>query len=423
MKKFKFLVAYGLKKRLLKKSFIITNAILGLIIIAVINLPSIIDYFGSDEERLAITLQVDNLTDDQAYPLEESLLQVLNASYYGYAFELTADRIDAEDNFFEEGDVDLLLIFEGSLAQPDVKIYAHDQSLVNLVMNQVQVLLNDYQNINYANYEVVSPPSTGDENGLAEEDRMFINSIVSVLFLPVFILIIMATQFLGVDIIEEKSSKAIETVIASVPAKVHFLSKIIANLGFLVIQAGILIVFSLIGSFASGMFEQLSNTEELSLIAELGSRIQNWPSLLVLSVLFMLAGTLLYLTLAALIASIATTQEDYQQFQAPLVFLLLGGFYIGIFLPMAGVDGAVRVFAYIPFFSTIVAPIAYATGVINLLEAIIALVGLTVIALAFMYIVAPIYRVAILSYEETNFFKRIKLYGKKAFSKDKNRKN
>lgn len=423
MQKFKFLVAYGLKKRLLKKSFIITNVILGLVIIAVINLPSIIDFFASDEEPQALVVQVDNLTDDQTYPLEEMLVQILSASYYGDQFELAEEPIAASDAFFEQRDVDLLLVFEGSLAQPDVKIYALDQSLVSLVMNQVQVLLNDYQNINYANYDIVSPPSSGDENGLAEEDRLFINSIVSVLFLPVFILIIMATQFLGVDIIEEKSSKAIETVIASVPAKVHFLSKIIANLGFLVIQAGILIVFSLIGSFASGMFEQLSNTEELSLLAEFASRIQNWPSLLALSILFMLAGTLLYLTLAALIASIATTQEDYQQFQAPLVFLLLGGFYIGIFLPMAGVDGAVRVFAYIPFFSTIVAPIAYATGVINLVEAIIALVGLVVMAVIFLYLVAPIYRVAILSYEETNFFKRIKLYGKKAFSKDKKLKN
>jgi ABC-2 type transport system permease protein len=123
----------------------------------------------------------------------------------------------------------------------------------------------------------------------------------------------------------------------------------------------------------------------------------------------------LFLTLAAVIASIATTQEDYQQYQAPLVFLLLGGYYIGIFLPLLGAQSVVKVFAYIPFFSTIIAPIAYLQGLLPLWQTLLSLGVLLFTTVFFLYFVGPLYRVAILSYEETKFFKRIKLYFKKAF--------
>ncbi|MGM0436330.1 MAG: ABC transporter permease [Bacillota bacterium] len=420
MNKFKFLVKFGLKKRIFKKSFIITNAILGIIIIGIVNLPSIIAMFQDEEEVETLEVAIVNESDDESYPLEDNLITMFNASYMEYEYESSEATLEDNEDFWDHETLDILLVFTGDLDAPDVEVYAKSEEQRSFLTSQVQTLLNDYQDITYANYVIQSPPDTGDDDGgLNEENRTFIEGIVSILFLPIFVLIIMATQFLGVDIIEEKSSKAIETIIASVPAKTHFLSKITSSISFLLIQSSILLAFGILASFIGRLLPSINGAEELSLFAELANRIPNWPSLLVFSVLFMIFGTLLFLTLAAFVASVATTQEDYQQFQAPLIFLLLGGYYIGIFLPMLGADGVVQVAAYIPFFSTIVAPIAYATGVITIFESIIILLITIATAVGFLYIIAPVYKVAILSYQETRFFKRITFYIKKAFAKSK----
>lgn len=414
MKKFKFLILFGLKKRLFKKSFIITNVLLGLLIMTIINIPAIFDAFSSDDIE-TINVKITNNTTDQDYPLETTILSMMNMAYEETRY-VSKETREAPDDFWDDDTLDIWVVFEGDLNAPDVDLYLKDVSEQDGLMNTIRNGLLDYQNVQYATYNVIDPPPS-DDGGLDPTTRNMVEGIITLLVLPVFLLIIMATQFLGVDIIEEKSSKVIETIISSVPSTYHFLSKIIANIAFLIIQSGLLLGFAAMGALIGRIIYASSDIEAVSLIAGLVNNIPNLASILIILFLFLVVGTLLFLALAALIASIATTQEDYQQFQTPLIFLLLGGFYIGIFMPMIGIDSVVRVAAYIPFFSTMVAPIAYATGIISLLEAIFILVLLVITVALFLYFMTPVYRVAILSYEETKFFKRIRFYVKKAFAK------
>jgi len=246
---------------------------------------------------------------------------------------------------------------------------------------------------------------------------------MSLLVLPLFILITMATQFVGVDIIEEKSTKAIETIIASVPAKIHYLSKIAASISFVLIQGVLILLYggiaALVGNFSAQSGSAMPSGVDVHLLQYLADLLPNWPLVLTIALLFVIVGTLFYLVIAALFASMAVTQEDYQQFQSPLMLMLLGGFYIGIFAPLVNGYGFMKVMAFVPIFTPMVAPIAYASGVMSLLEAIIALVVMIGVLVASLYIVAPVYKVAILSYDQTKFFKRVKSYFKKAFTKTK----
>jgi len=77
-----------------------------------------------------------------------------------------------------------------------------------------------------------------------------------------------------------------------------------------------------------------------------------------------------------------------------------------------------KVMAFVPIFTPIVAPVAFASGILSLFEAIIALVVVVLIFILSLYVVAPVYKVAILSYDQTKFFSRIKNYFKKAFTKN-----
>lgn len=421
MKKFKFLVAFGLKKRLLRKAFIITNVILGLALVTLVNIPAIIELFsGEDEGPPVYYVTVINETDQDDYPLLETLLTYYDNPHVQANYVASDLSISDPASFWDTLEVDILLHFTGELGKPDVDVYLREHTQASFITNNTQRFLNDIQGIEYATFNMQAPPVTdpGAEPTLPPESRMFLDAFVSIMFLPMFMLIIFATQFLGVDIIEEKSSKAIETIISSVPAKLHFLSKITTSVLFLLIQGGLLVIFSVVGILLGRLLVETTDSTSLSFFAELARHLPNWPAILAISILFMIVGTLFFLTLSALVAAIATTQEDYQQFQAPLVLIILSGFYMGIFLPMIGIEGLMKAMTFVPLFSPFVGPIAYVTGVITIFEALLSLFVLIAFVLLMFYLIAPIYRVAILSYEETKFFKRIGLYVKKAFNKN-----
>lgn len=421
MKKLKFLIKYGLKKRVGRKAFLIANIVIAILLIAIVNLPAIISLFGGDDDQIEnINIEIINQTAENNLVTDlDALFNSANPETPFYIVNsLSIGDFDIDD-FWADSERDIVFHFTGSIDSPDILIYSKYPEMNFQFTNQIELQIINYQ---IGNYErptftpVLAPDYEDPEAG------MMVGSIASLLILPMFILITMATQFVGVDIIEEKSTKAIETIIASVPANIHFLSKIAASILFVIIQGGLVLIYSLIATLIGGALSQTSlinlPTGGESLFAYLAEIMPNWPIVLIMTLLFMLIGTLFYLVVAALFASMAVTQEDYQQFQSPLMLMLLGGFYIGIFAPMAGGDTFMKIMAFVPIFTPMVAPIAFASGVLSLGEAIIALVAVIIFFLGALYFVAPIYKVAILSYDQTKFFKRIKDTIKKAFQKN-----
>lgn len=425
MKKFKFLVKFGLLKRIGRKSFLIANLVIAILSIIVINLPAIISMFGGDDEQLTeLNIQV---VDEVGYNALSSDLQItfnqgLPANFYLFT-ELDASEVNI-DTFWTDETQDVMFTFSGSQDDPVIHIYSKYPEMNAGFMNQIELQLINYElggSYERPVFDMVLAPDYEDP-----EAGMMIGSISSLLILPLFMLVTMATQFVGVDIIEEKSTKAIETIIASVPANTHFLSKIVASIFFVIIQGGLILFYGVLAALV-GKFFQSSSALNLpegsgSLLQYLETILPNWPMLLLMTVLFMVVGTLFYLVVAALFASMAVTQEDYQQFQSPLMLMLLGGFYIGIFAPMAGGESFMKIMAFVPIFAPMVAPVAMAGGSMSILQGSIALVVLIAFLAVTVYFVSPVYKVAILNYDQTKFFKRIGDNFKKAFQKTKKQK-
>ena len=422
MKKFKFLVKYGLLKRIGRKSFLIANLVIAILSIVIINLPSIINLFGGgDDEMTELNIQIAN--DINAPTLVNDLETQFNlglpAPFY-LVDEINLASVDV-DAFWLNEEVDMLFTFQGSVDDPVIQIYSKYPEMNSNFMNQIELQLISYQlggAYERPVFETILAPDYEDP-----EAGLMIGSISSLLILPLFILVTMATQFVGVDIIEEKSTKAIETIIASVPANTHFMSKIVSSIIFVIVQGGLMLFYGLLASLVSKLFQTSSAINlpsgEGSLLTYLAEILPNWPSLLIMTVLFMVLGTLFYLVVAAVFASMAVTQEDYQQFQSPLMLMLLGGFYIGIFAPMAGGESFMRIMAFVPIFAPMVAPVAIAAGSMSIMQGIVALVVLIAFLAVTVYFVSPVYKVAILNYDQTKFFKRVGDNFKKAFKKSK----
>jgi ABC-2 type transport system permease protein len=420
MKKLKFLIKYGLKKRVGRKAFLIANIVIAILTIGIINLPTIISLFSKDEEIKPLEVYVINEIGEPDLITDLGLL--LNPQDGDVLYNFTAlDFNDFdEEALWENKDIDLVIHFTGTVENTQINSYVKDPIEAQPIFSVIQYVLISYQIDNYIPPQFADPVIDPDFE--SPEEQMGLSSISSMLVLPMFILITLATQFIGVDIIEEKSTKAIETIIASVPANIHFLSKIISSILFVAIQGGLVIVYGAIGTLIGGATSNMSGVNlpagESSLLEYLAEIMPNWPVILIISLLFMVVGTLVYLVGAALFASMAVTQEDYQQFQSPLMITLVAGFYIGIFAPLAGGYGFMKVMAFIPIFTPIVAPVALASGIMSVGEALIALLLVIIFLVLMLYVVTPVYRVAILSYDQTKFAKRVKDYFKKGFVKN-----
>ena len=410
MKKFRFLVKYGLFKRIKRKSFVISNIVIFILLTVIINLPAIIGVFSNDEisdlnvvvyNQTAETTLIDDLDTRLNAPFETDFYIVSDGEH---AF--------VEDAFWDNADLDIALVFHST---SDIDIYSKNPEYNQTLANEIELLLIDYQIPGYQSPQFAQNFAPDYED---PEQGELISALSSIVVLPLFFLITMATQFVGADIIEEKSTKAIETIIASVPIKTHFMSKISAALLFVLIQGALFLLYAFVATLLFGG-ASADMGETTNLLAILGTIIPNWRMILLLSIFFMIAGTLFYLMFSSMLASMAVTQEDYQQFQSPIMMTLLVGFYIALF--SGYIDGALilKIATFIPFFTPIVAPVAFASGALTLVEAIIALVMMIAFLIGSFYVVTPVYRVAILNYDQTKFGKRIKGYFKKAFHKRK----
>ncbi|MFA5560569.1 MAG: ABC transporter permease [Acholeplasmataceae bacterium] len=418
MKKLRFLIKFGLLKRIARKSFLIANIVIAVLLIGFINLPAIINLFASGDPVVE-TVNVKLYTDEAlSYgPIADQLSQKLNVGLETEVYQIEMINQFNEtivNEFWENNNDNILIYLTGTDTEPILVLYSKLDYLNSFITNSLQYIIIEDQVGSFPTLSYLYEIDPNADDGLSE----IVGSMSTLLILPLFILITMATQFVGVDIIEEKSTKAIETIIASVPARTHFLSKIIASILFVLIQAlivaGVAVIGALLGNLVFGANQAAGNEQ---LLAYLGQAIPNWPIVLLFTLLFIIFGTLMYLIIAALFASMAVTQEDYQQFQTPLMMILLLGFYISIFGSMFGSDAVIKISSFIPIFTPIVAPVAIMMGTITHLEALIAVIILIGFDWLLMIFVAPAYRVAILSYEQTKFFTRIKTVFKKARAK------
>lgn len=404
MKKLKFLILYGLKKRLLKKSFLISNIIIGLLTILIINLPTIIGLFENDDDAFVrIAYVVDEASLGYISQLDETLNQGLEEDIF--IFYETQESM--KDAFFEQNEYDILLMIQSDNGRLSLDLYRFETTYDTVITQTIQFLDVFSQNQAYV-------PPVIDSFLPDDYEDPFINEIISgissVFTLPLFLIMTFGIQFVGVDIIEEKSSKAIETIISSVRANIHFLSKIIASLIFITIQSLLLIIYGSIGTLIGNQTSSVTGVSTASLTEVFVEFFPNWQGILIVTASFIFVGALLYLVIAALTAAISTTQEDYQTFQGPIMIMLVIGFYISIFASAAGGDTLLRIASFIPFFAPMTAPVAFAAGLLTPLEVILALLILIITTIGVIVLVTPIYKVAILSYEQTKLFKRLKTY-------------
>lgn len=416
LRKFFYLVKISFNKKLKSKWFIAVNVILAIAMFALFNLNSIITFFGGDFDKSLEILVYDktnisydylknNLT-NLANNLDEDKLVIKQVTENKK--ELKDDEIlitlNIDDKLLSASvtsekkiDQDIYQLIYQSLNSTKQQVLVEK---LNLDSNTLAMLSNSID----INRIVLSDKKTQDENM-----SMIMSTVFPSLILPFFMLIVFLVQMVGGEICEEKTTKSMEIIISNVSPKTHLLSKIVANNLFVLLQGILFFLYGLVSYFISSRNGSLNIPSEITNIWDglvatglLKNIISFIPFLLVLILLSFLA----YSLLAGILASMTTNIEDFQQLQAPIVFILLAGYYLSIMAGMFQGSAFLKAASYIPLISCLLSPTLFVMGEVTMVDVTISIVLLIV----FLYLIInygmKVYKVGILNYSNEKVWTR-----------------
>ena len=427
--KLNYLIGMSLNRKIKTKWFLVANIIIAIVIVGVINIDSIITFFGGDFSSAQKVYVIDN-TDKSYDILEEQLnasgLEIVDSDTKKFDVEKT-DK-DANEIIEEDKKSIVIELNESETNELKAKIISQsfieaiDYQLITNALTNTKVSLNilssdiSQEEINklYEPIEIEREILNESEKSEDENTNMIMTTVFPVIILPFFMLSIFLVQMIGAEVNDEKTTRGMEIIISNVSPKTHFASKVIAGNLFVLIQGILLVLFATIGFFvrklvggssiANGFGTEVSNVINDILSSSLGSQlIYIIPLVLILMILTFIA----YSLMAGVLASMTTNTEDFQQLQTPIMIISLVGYYLAM---MASVfNGAlfIKIFAFIPFISAILAPSLLMLGQIGIFQMIISILIMVLTNYLLIKYGMRIYKVGILNYSSKGLWKKM----------------
>lgn len=422
--KLKFLIKMSLDKKVKTKWFLIANLIFAVLVIGLLNVDSVIKFFGGDFDDTQEILVIDGVGSFDAFKL-----------YYGESSKYLSDYVDTDitrymDSYedgvklVEEEDKILLVISNDSNNYIKAKVVSNESlgnvtsTLISTTLSSIRsgIVLNEY-NISSEMYQDINKSVEVENVILSEdnmEDNMMVVSVMQIITMPLFMLIIFLVQMIGAEVNEEKTTRSMEIIISNVSPKTHFLSKIISSNLFVIIQGALLIIYAVVGvgiryflsdgDLLGGLGGEMTNfVSGLSLNGVMDTLSLMLPILLVMILLTFFA----YSLLAGILASMTTNLEDFQQLQTPIVIISLVGYYLSMMASMFSGSLFIKIMSYVPFISSLLSPTLYVMGEVGLIDLIISILLLLGVIYLLVKYGLRIYKVGILNYSQSGLWKKM----------------
>ena len=423
--KFWFLTKVSLKRKVGSKWFVVVNVLLAIAIIALVNINSIITYFGGDFNQETEVLVKD--TTNRAYDVfQANIMADNNTDTEEETGKITVQSIvDDEETIKEnlQNDQVLVILNEDDNQYLSAQIISNEkidtltyQMLVqSLNQTKTALALEDHQ-IDPAVLSDISRPITVErlvlnaDNNADENTNLIMSTVFPTIILPFFMLTIFLVQMVGGEICEEKTTKSMEIIISNVSPQVHLGSKILASNLFVLLQGFLLVLYVVIGLAIGGIFAGGSSLpgEIANVLTELGATglMDKLVYLIPLALILLILSFIAYSLVAGILASMTTNMEDFQQIQTPIMLLSLAGYYLAIMAGMFEGSPLLRILSYVPFLSCLVSPSLLMMGQIGIIDVIIAIVVLIIFIAFLVKYGLKIYKVGILNYSNEKVWKR-----------------
>ena len=427
--KFWYLTKQSLKKKLKSKWFVGINIMLAIVIIALININSIIAFFGGDFNNETKLLVIDQT--EISYPIfKEAMTALTTEEETGKITVKESNKTEKElekdlkDNqvaiVFENNDTQYVTAKIISNETIDNTTYQYISQALNTTKTNVALIRTDTDPTLLAN--ISSPIQTeriilNDERNTDENMELVMSSIFPTLILPFFMLIIFLVQMIGGEICEEKTTKSMEIIISNVSPKTHLLSKVLASNTFVIIQGILLVIYAVIGILIStkGQLSIDPSVDSLLTATVESGFLSKLITLLPAIIIMMILSFLAYSLIAGILASMTTNMEDFSQIQTPIMLVLLAGYYLAIMAGMFDGSTLIRILSYVPFISCLISPSLFIIGQIGMIDVIISIIVLIITIVLMTKYGLKVYKMGILNYSNEKIWSR---FAKALKSKD-----
>ena len=411
MKDLWIVASYTMKEMLKKKTFLISNLILIIIIIIGLNIPNILNIFNGDSESTGEKiLIVDN---DNVF---EGSLSSLNQMDLGYQFEITNQKTDFEEikNKMQNKEIENAIVIHKNDEKINIEYVVENAAMyLHIPEDLANALTAVYSNLQLSKLGLTQSqlnslqPNFNFELKQTEEQEVKGNVVaIMLLSLVLFYAVYFCAYQVSTSITTEKTSKIMETLVTSTTPKTIVLGKTI-GIGIVgLIQVVVLVAVALICAQICLPAGTLDSIIDLSQIT---------PFLGIMTIVYFLLGYLVYALLYALTGSTVSKPEDVQSANGPVAIVAVIGFYLAYFT-MMNPTSDLNVFASIfPFSAPFCMPFRVMMGVATPTQIAISLIVLLLTILVVARISIKIYSNAILNYGSKIGLKdMIKIY------KDKN---
>lgn len=430
--KLNFLIHNSISKKIKSKWFLVANIIISILIIAMINLDSIILLFGGDfssKKEIYIydeTKEFYNTFEENLNAIESNMT---SSNTKNYEVKLIDNNIDEKIDELKKQKKNSVIIeiklVDNKYAAKIISLSTldtYDYQIINsaisstanmLVLGSLDLSEDELSRI-YNSVDIER--EILDENITSEDENMemIMTTVFPVLILPFFMLTLFLVQFIGTEINDEKSTRSMEIIISNVSPKTHFISKMIANNLFILLQALLMMFYGAIGLFIRKLIggDTIINGigQEVSKILRTistGVLKEDLILVLIFATILMILTFIAYSLVAGILASMTTNSEDFQHIQVPIIITLLLGYYLSMIAGMFKGSLIIKIFSFVPFISAILAPSLLILGQIGVVEIIISIILMILTIYILLKYGMRIYKEGILNYSQTGIWKKI----------------
>ena len=385
--------SFTIKEMLKKKTFLISNLILIIIMIVGFNIPNIIKALSDgkdDNSSKMLIVDSENVFEGTLAQLEQMKLE--------YAIETTNDNISFEDikKKIENKEIEDAIIIKKSDGKINLEYIVENLNMKAEPTNCINALTAIYSNLQLSKLGLTQSelaslsPSFNLEMKQTEEQEVKGNVLaIMLLSIVLFYAIYFCAYQVSTSITTEKTSKIIETLVTSTTPKTIVLGKTV-GVGIVgIIQIVVLVSVALICANVCLPAGTLDGIIDLSTIT---------PFLGIMTIIYFLLGYLVYALLYALTGSTVSKPEDVQSANGPVAILAVIGFYLAYFTMMNPTSDLNTFASIFPFSSPFCVPFRIMMGVATPTQIAISLAVLVITMLIIAKISIKIYSSAILNY-------------------------
>lgn len=399
MKDILTILKYTIKENISKKAFIITTVILMIMIIAICNIPNIIEIFENEDtvaENLKfVVLDKEKIVGEDLNAITELGkainwdIEVDTNNTEEIIEKIRKHEIDAMVEILkneETGMIKLKYTSNGSMFADDYTMSTQFAEMIkSLIVNKELINSNvSVETINLINSEIeVETKYLDDEN-----DNFGVAMVASfILFFAVYFY----GNTVAVSVSSEKTSRVMETLVTSTTPTNIIIGKTIA-MGIVGLGQMLLLILTAFASY------KLFIPAELDIVSAMIGKINFSVTSIAICIIYFILGYTVYAFLNAVTGATVSKVEDLQSAQTPVALISLISFYLAYFTATVPDSGASKFASIFPFSSAFSMPGRILAGGATVGEIAMSIAILLATAIVLAIISIKVYSGAVLHY-------------------------